>query len=142
MSRFIALSGVGLTGAGVFGLAGSGILWNFQGRTVGLPTTIISLLVLAIGVVALSYRRKPQTPGLDLPTSPSIEGVSNESSDTNTLTISGLDPVIQELIPADSANINYAPEALQPINVLQSRKRRPGASFKNFRNMANELFRS
>ena len=141
MNRFIALSGVGLTGAGVFGLAGSGILWNFQGRTVGLPATIISLLVLAIGVVALSYRRRPQTPSLGSSTNPSVEEVSNESNDTNTLTVSGLDSVMQELIPADSININYAPEALQPINVLQSRKRRPGASFKNFRNMANELFR-
>ena len=39
--------------AGVLGLTGSSILWNFQGRTLGLPATILSLLVLAIGIVLL-----------------------------------------------------------------------------------------
>ena len=39
--------------AGVLGLTGSSILWNFQGRTLGLPATVLSLLVLAVGVVVL-----------------------------------------------------------------------------------------
>ena len=39
--------------AGVLGLTGSSILWNFQGRTLGLPATIVSLLVLAVGIVLL-----------------------------------------------------------------------------------------
>ena len=40
-------------GAGVLGLTGSSILWNFQGRNYGLPATIVSLLLLAIGVILL-----------------------------------------------------------------------------------------
>ena len=39
--------------AGVLGLTGSSILWNFQGRALGLPATALSLLVLAVGVVLL-----------------------------------------------------------------------------------------
>ena len=39
--------------AGVLGLTGSSILWNFQGRTLGLPATVLSLLILAVGVVLL-----------------------------------------------------------------------------------------
>jgi hypothetical protein len=38
---------------GVFGLAGSGIVWNFLGRSLGLPSTVISLLVLMLGFVLL-----------------------------------------------------------------------------------------
>ena len=38
---------------GVLGLTGSSILWNFQGRTLGLPATVLSLLILAVGVVLL-----------------------------------------------------------------------------------------
>ena len=39
--------------AGVLGLTGSSILWNFQGRGLGLPATVLSLLTLAVGVVLL-----------------------------------------------------------------------------------------
>ena len=39
--------------AGVLGLTGASILWNFQGRALGLPATVLSLLVLAVGVVLL-----------------------------------------------------------------------------------------
>ena len=39
--------------AGVLGLTGSSILWNFQGRNLGIPATAVSLLLLAVGVVLL-----------------------------------------------------------------------------------------
>ena len=39
--------------AGVMGLTGSSILWNFQGRALGLPATVISLLILSIGIIFL-----------------------------------------------------------------------------------------
>ncbi len=35
----------------------------------------------------------------------------------------------------------FAPEALQPGNALRQQRRRPGASLKGFRSMANELFK-
>ena len=49
----VKLLGPLLAIAGVLGLTGSSILWNFQGRTLGLPATVISLLVLAVGIVLL-----------------------------------------------------------------------------------------
>ena len=39
--------------AGVLGLSGASILWNFQGRSLGLPATVLSLLILTVGVVLL-----------------------------------------------------------------------------------------
>ena len=101
----------------VYGLQ-RGTLWNFQGRIAGLPATVASLLVLAVGIRLFSPRRKVQAPVID--PDPIAENASSENIDI----------------------INYAPESLQPANTLRLRKRRPGASFKNFRNMASELFRS
>ena len=49
----IKLLGPLLAIAGVLGLTGSSILWNFQGRNFGIPATILSLLLLAAGVVIL-----------------------------------------------------------------------------------------
>ena len=50
---FLKLLGPLLAGVGVLGLTGSSILWNFQGRGLGLPATIASLLTLAVGVILL-----------------------------------------------------------------------------------------
>ena len=47
--------------AGVLGLTGSSILWNFQGRTLGLPATALSFLLLAVGVVLLRPLQAPAT---------------------------------------------------------------------------------
>ncbi len=49
----VKLLGPLLAIAAVLGLTGSSILWNFQGRTLGLPATVISLLALAVGIVLL-----------------------------------------------------------------------------------------
>ena len=49
----VKLLGPLLAIAGVLGLTGSSILWNFQGRNFGIPATIVSLLLLATGVVLL-----------------------------------------------------------------------------------------
>ena len=51
--RLGLISGIGLSALGVAGLAGGGILWNFQGRTVGLSTTVTALVLLAISFVLL-----------------------------------------------------------------------------------------
>ena len=47
------ITGVGLAILGVSGMAGGGILWNFQGRTLGLGTTITSLVLIGISLVLL-----------------------------------------------------------------------------------------
>ena len=53
MQRLGLLGGIGLATLGTLGVAGAGIVWNFQGKTFGLSATIASLVLLSIGVVLL-----------------------------------------------------------------------------------------
>ena len=53
MQRLGLLAGIGLATLGTLGIAVSGILWNFQGRTLGLSSTITSLVLIAISLVLL-----------------------------------------------------------------------------------------
>ena len=61
--RLGLISGIGLSALGVAGLAGGGILWNFQGRTLGLSATVTALVLLAISLVLL--RPFPAEPVLE-----------------------------------------------------------------------------
>ena len=53
MQRFGLLAGIGLATLGTLGIAGGGILWNFQGRFLGLSSTITAVVLLAISLVML-----------------------------------------------------------------------------------------
>ena len=59
-NRLPFLSGLALATLGVSGLAGGGLLWNFQGRTLGLGSTITALVLLGISFVLL--RPEPRLP--------------------------------------------------------------------------------
>ena len=59
------IAGVGLSVLGVAGMAGGGILWNFQGRTLGLGTTITSLVLIGISLVLLKPLQ--QEPAVSVP---------------------------------------------------------------------------
>ena len=61
------ITGVGLSVLGVAGMAGGGILWNFQGRTLGLGTTITSLVLIGISLVLL--RPLQPEPAISVPDS-------------------------------------------------------------------------
>ena len=52
-NRLPFLSGLALATLGVSGLAGGGLLWNFQGRTLGLGSTVTALVLLGISFVLL-----------------------------------------------------------------------------------------
>ena len=52
-NRLPLLSGLALATLGVSGLAGGGLLWNFQGRTLGLGSTVTALVLLGISFVLL-----------------------------------------------------------------------------------------
>ena len=62
--------------AGVLGLTGSSILWNFQGRSLGLPATALSLLLLGVGVVLL----RPLQPAV---TAEASETIESKQADTD-----------------------------------------------------------
>lgn len=134
---------------GVFGLAGSGIVWNFMGRSLGLPSTAASLLVLMLGVVLLRPLARTSA-SLSIQSPPEVpnESAATESESSVTETKQALttaESIAKEL--ADSQKlidvappVNFAPEKLLPGQGLPSRKRRPGASLKRYKAMAEELF--
>ena len=134
---------------GVFGLAGSGIVWNFLGRSLGLPSTAASLLVLMLGVVLLRPLARTSA-SLSIQSQPEVpnESAATESESSVTETKQALttaESIAKEL--ADSQKlidvappVNFAPEKLLPGQGLPSRKRRPGASLKRYKAMVEELF--
>ena len=62
-NRLPFFSGVALATIGVSGLAGGGLLWNFQGRTLGLGSTLTSLVLLGISFALL--RPEPQPASIE-----------------------------------------------------------------------------
>jgi len=63
-TRLGLLAGIAFSATGVLGIAGSGIAWNFLGRSYGLGGTITSLVLVAISVVLL--RPLPPEPLLEI----------------------------------------------------------------------------
>ena len=134
---------------GVFGLAGSGIAWNFLGRSLGLPSTVVSLVVLMLGVVLLrplartSTSLPKQSPSSVLSESVATGSESPVAASEQALTTA--ESIARELAESqklvDAAPpVNFAPEILLPGQGVPSRKRRPGASLKRYKTMAGELF--
>ena len=151
--QLLKLIGPLFAAIGVFGLAGSGIVWNFLGRSLGLPSTVISLLVLMLGFVLLR------------PLARASESISASASSSAPVSTSESEDIQKELDPSgemkralttaesiakelaesqkfveDAPPVNFAPERLLPGQGLPNRKRRPGASLKIYQAMAGELF--
>jgi hypothetical protein len=134
---------------GVFGLAGSGIVWNFLGRSLGFPSTVASLLVLMLGVVllrplartsaSLSIQSPPEVPNKSAATESEISVTETKQALTTAESIAKELADSQKLIDV-APPVNFAPEKLLPGQGLPSRKRRPGASLKRYKAMAGELF--
>lgn len=138
---------------GVFGLAGSGIVWNFLGRSLGLPSTVISLLALLVGLVLLRPLA-PTTASVSTSTSTSASAPSESelkadelkpSTDDVKPAMTTAESIAQELADSQelvesSPPVNFAPVMLLPGQGLRDRRRRPGASLKRYKSMAGELF--
>ena len=136
---------------GVFGLAGSGIVWNFLGRSLGLPSTVISLLALLVGLVLLRPLA-PTTASVSTSTSTSAPSESELKADELKPSTDDIKPamttaesIAQELADSQksvesSPPVNFAPVMLLPGQGLRDRRRRPGASLKRYKSMARELF--
>jgi len=147
---FLNLIGPLFAATGVIGLAGSGILWNFQGRPLGLTATVISLLVLMVGVVLLrplapSSSATP-VPAASAPAAPEIDSVA-PAEEITTPTITTAESIERELAEyqkqiVQAPQVNFAPKILLPGQGLLSPRRRPGASLKSYKKMAGELFSS
>jgi hypothetical protein len=140
---------------GVFGLAGSGIVWNFLGRSLGLPSTVISLLALLVGLVLL----RPLAPTTASVSTSASTSTSASAPSESELKDDELKPSTDDVKPAmttaesiaqeladsqelveSSPPVNFAPVMLLPGQGLRDRRRRPGASLKRYKSMAGELF--
>lgn len=149
---FFKLIGPLFAAIGVFGLAGSGIIWNFLGRSLGLPSTMASLLSLMLGFVLLRpLARTPASPSTSTASASSQTGTlvgdvdvdSTEAVPAPALTTA--ESIAQELAESQklldvAPQVNFAPKMLLPGQSLPSRRRRPGASLKRYKTMAGELF--
>ena len=143
------LAGPAAAAIGVLGLAVSGTVWNFYGRLPGLSGTIASLLVLALGLVLLRPLPVPELPEPSTAEKPAStsELAAAEDSAVSGESLTTAEAIARELAAEESRKpdvvlITYAPENLLPGTTLPVRKRRPGASFKLYREMTEELFKS
>ena len=137
----VSLVGLLLAAIGTFGLAGSGIAWNFKGLALGLTGTITSIAALAFSLLFLWPLRSKKAKVTATPAKP----VVTEPAVAPTLTTA--DAIRQQL--ADDQNQapevtlrTFAPDHLVPGRTLPRRFRSAGPSLGRYRSMVGELFSS
>ena len=129
---------------GTFGMAGSGVLWNFQGLSFWLTGTLTSAVALLLSLGFLwplgaaqaksSLKAKPVE---------TIEAVSESAPPAQTTA-----EAIAELLAAEQQEqpevtlVNFAPLNLLPGQSVPTKSRRPGSSFGRYRSMASDLFKN
>ena len=129
---------------GTFGMAGSGLLWNFQGLSFGLTGTLTSAIALLLSLVFLwplgaakaksTHKAKPVE---------TIEAVSESAPPAQTTA-----EAIAELLAAEQQErpevtlVNFAPLNLLPGQSVPTKSRRAGSSLGRYRSMASDLFKN
>ena len=135
--------GLMLAVIGTFGLAGSGLLWNFQGLAFGLTGTLTAAVALLLSLVFLwPLGAKAKTPLKDELVE-TIETVSESAPPAQTTA-----EAIAELLAAEQQEqpdvtlVNFAPLNLLPGQSVPTKSRRAGSSLGRYRSMASDLFKS
>ena len=135
--------GLMLAVIGTFGLAGSGLLWNFQGLAFGLTGTLTAAVALLLSLVFLwPLGAKAETPLKAEPVE-TIETVSESAPPAQTTA-----EAIAELLAAEQQEqpdvtlVNFAPLNLLPGQSVPTKFRRAGSSLGRYRSMASDLFKS
>ncbi len=129
---------------GTFGMAGSGLLWNFQGLAFGLTGTLTATVALLLSLVFLwpLGASKAKNP-LEVKPVETIETVSKSAPPAQTTT-----EAIAELLAAEQQQmpekilVNFAPLNLLPGQRVPTKSRRAGSSLARYRSMASDLFKS
>lgn len=139
----ISILGALLASFGTFGLAASGIAWNFKGLALGLTGTLTSLLALAFSVVFLWPVGGKK---VIKPAATPVKTVEPATS-TDRPQLTTAEAMRQELADAQAkapavALSTFAPDNLLPGQGLSSRNRKAGASMGRYRRMAEDLFRN
>lgn len=149
-----SILGLILATLGTFGLAGSGLLWNFQGLAFGLTGTLTASVALLLSLVFLwplgsaKAAKQPDTSVVGTSTMEEAPIESIETPSQNESPAQTTAEAIAEKLAAEQRErpvptlVNFAPLHLLPGQRLSTRSRRGGSSLGRYRSMANELFRS
>lgn len=135
-----SITGLFLAAVGTFGLATSGILWNFKGLAFGLTGTITSVVALLLSFLFLWPLSKRVTESVEPKiTKVQPETVSEPSAPTTA------EEIARELAEAQKTVkpvllTTYAPDYLLPGQTLPNRRRKASSSLKRYKEIANELF--
>jgi len=129
---------------GTFGMAGSGLLWNFQGLSFGLTGTLTSAVALLLSLIFLwplgAAKAKSTLKAKPVET---IEAVSESAPPAQTTA-----EAIAELLAAEQLErpevtlVNFAPLNLLPGQSVPTKSRRAGSSLSRYRSMASDLFKN
>ena len=129
---------------GTFGMAGSGLLWNFQGLSFGLTGTLTSAVALLLSLIflwPLGAAKAKST--LNAKPVETIEAVSESAPPAQTTA-----EAIAELLAAEQLErpevtlVNFAPLNLLPGQSVPTKSRRAGSSLSRYRSMASDLFKN
>ena len=135
--------GLMLAVIGTFGLAGSGLLWNFQGLAFGLTGTLTAAVALLLSLVFLWPLGAKAKTSLKAEPVETIETVSESAPPAQTTA-----EAIAELLAAEQQEqpdvtlVNFAPLNLLPGQSVPTKSRRAGSSLGRYRSMASDLFKS
>ena len=141
----VSLVGALLAAAGTFGLAASGLAWNFQGLALGLTGTITSIAALVFSLLFLwpvGGKSQVETPPQPAPiAAPATVAAPPEPVITTAEAIRAELAAAQAEAPSVSLS-NFAPDFLLPGRTLAQPKRKAGPSLGRYRDMVDDLFRS
>ena len=145
----VSLVGALLAAAGTFGLAASGLAWNFQGLALGLTGTITSIAALVFSLLFLwpvggksQVETTPQPAPVVAPiAAPAPVAAPPEPVITTAEAIRAELAAAQAKAPSVSLS-NFAPDFLLPGRTLTQPKRKAGPSLGRYRDMVDDLFRS
>ena len=149
-----SILGLMLAFLGTLGMAGSGMLWNFQGLAFGLTGTLTAAVALLLSLVflwPLGKSKSADQPGFSATAISISAAESLETIDTvvqNSFSTPTTAEAIAELLAAEQQKrpeqklVNFAPMNLLPGQSVPSKIRRGGSALGRYRSMAKELFKS
>ena len=128
---------------GTFGMAGSGLLWNFQGLAFGLTGTLTAAVALSLSLVFLWPLGTKAKNALEAKPLKTIEAVSESAPPAQTTAEAIAERLAEEQQQRPEPTlVNFAPLNLLPGQSVPTRSRRAGSSLGRYRSMANDLFKS
>ena len=143
-----SILGLILATIGTLGMAGSGLLWNFQGLAFGLTGTLTAAVALLLSLVFLWPLGSTKLTGQGDTSSVAIKPIKVEAVSQNPTPTPTTAEAIAEVLAAEQKEsseptlVNYAPLHLLPGQRLSTRARRGGSSLGRYRSMVKDLYRS